>query len=393
MNKYIFTLIAIISLSISFQVNATTTQPTQGSNQQNQSKGSIEQGVSIMDALLPKRKNCQYISSTVDSTGKEQGKKYQPFSDITNTLPGLQFVKGRDGKDSCIDVSGGTETILKTLFTVAISLIIVFTVISIAVSGIQFMTENAAGQTSGAAKKRLTNSFIALGLALLSYTILYTINKQLVNFTFNPAQIDLDKSVDKGINAAANDRSRYFTAVEVIQPSVPNSYSSSGQLPKFIDQFGNITGGNTSSGAYGAFGSWRELAAENWAIGLANGVRSTDGRLVVTVYSATKDSITDRNTAQKRGNANNLLREGSVALSPDLISYYRPQTGQEVFINGVSIGFYEDATAATYNGVIFRNTVDIYDENGSIGGAFLKNIPPGQWTIKFGNKRSQIANP
>jgi hypothetical protein len=377
MNKYIFTFIAIISLSISFQVNATTA-----------SVSSAQQGRSVLDALIPSRKNCQYVTTSID-----KGKKYQPFSDITNTFPGLEdmFVAGRDGKESCVNVEGGTETILKTLFTVAISLIIVFTVISIAVSGIQFMTENATGQVSGGAKKRLTNSFIALGLALLSYTILYTINKQLVNFTFNPAQIDLDKSVDKLAERAANDRSTFFTAVEVIQPSVPNSYLPLGQQPSLVDAFGNIT--QTTPGAYGAFGTWREIDAENWVRSLPNGVRSTDGRLVVTVYSATKDSITDTNTAQKRGNASNLLREGSVALSPDLISLYRPQTGQEVFINNISIGFYEDATAAVYNGVVFRNTVDIYDENGSIGGSYLKNIPPGQWTIKFGNKRTQIANP
>lgn len=67
-------------------------------------------------------------------------------------------------------------------------------------------------------------------------------------------------------------------------------------------------------------------------------------------------------------------------------------TGQEVFINGTSVGFYEDATAKSYNGTTFNNTIDIYDENGSLGGSYLKNIPSGNWVISFGSKRAQITN-
>jgi hypothetical protein len=216
---------------------------------------------------------------------------------------------------------------------------------------------------------------------------LYTVNKQLVNFTFNPVSIDIDKSVDRGINNANNATGSFSSdlgGIEFVgQPTTPGSPST------------NYPDTNTGiMGEYNNFGSWSETVTENWIKGLPGGQRSTDGRLVVTVYSATKDKITDTNTAQKRGNSNNLLREGSVALSPDLISKHKPMTGQEIFINGTSIGFYEDATAASYNGVTFNNTVDIYDENGSLGGSFLKNIPAGQWTIYFGTtKRPQISNP
>ena len=153
------------------------------------------------------------------------------------------------------------------------------------------------------------------------------------------------------------------------------------------------TGGNgTLTDAYNQSGTWNEGTAEGWVRGLNNGERSTDGRLVVSVYSSTGDDVTDRGTSQRRGNADNFLREGSVALSPDLIAKYRPQTGQEVFINSISVGFYEDATASSYKGVQFANTVDIYDQNKTMGGSYLKNIPAGQWTIGFGQKRTQIKN-
>jgi hypothetical protein len=149
-----------------------------------------------------------------------------------------------------------------------------------------------------------------------------------------------------------------------------------------------------NSTATGNEQSWVEKNAEQWVNGLSNGTRSTDGRLVVSVYSATGDAVTDSNTAERRGNADNLLREGSVALSPDLIAKYRPETGSEVFINGISVGFYEDATADVYQGTTFKNTIDIYDENGSLGSKeILKNIPSGDWEIKFGKPRAQISNP
>ena len=349
---------------------------------------------SILATIFPTTKNCDYVNK----------KLYQPFSGIDKTFPGavslgVVEVPNRDtkegGKITCIKVASGTEGLLKMLFTLLISIIIILSVINISVSGIQYMTEEATGQIKGGAKKRLQNSLIALALGLLSYTILYTVNKQLVAFNFNPGQLDTENSIDGGIAKAAQGLkegtySTSFANVEGLQQSVnvPGLYGPSVPNSPYLGG----AGGGSIVDAYNTVGSWNERTAENWVRGLNNGQRSTDGRLVVTVYSATKDKITDTNTAQRRGNSNNLLREGSVALSPDLISRYKPQTGQEVYINGTSIGYYEDATAAVYNGVIFNNTVDIYDENGTLGGSYLKNIPAGQWTIYFGQKRAQILN-
>ncbi len=401
MNKIIFTFI-LISLSAPFT-------PT-----------TLAAEKSIIDTLNPAKKNCQYVQSTGGAGGK-----YQPFSDIGTDFPALgkMLVPGRDGEKSCIDVkNGGTENLLSLLFTTAISIIIVLTVINLTVAGIQYMTEKATGKVAGGARKRLIDSIIALALGLLSYTILYTVNKQLVNFTFNPVSIDIDNSVASGVNSANIAQIGGFSSglggIEGVSPLLPNNPFNGGSpsgwvyaltglpctpatpwslIPSTATETKDAQGRSCVRGGVsstGNFGSWNERTTENWVRSLQGGQRSTDGRLVITIYSATRDRVTDSNTAQRRGNRNNLLREGSVALSPDLISRYRPQTGQEIFINGISIGFYEDATAESYNGVSFRNTVDIYDENGTLGGDFLKNIPSGQWTISFGrNIRPQISNP
>ncbi len=121
---------------------------------------------------------------------------------------------------------GGTENLLKLFFTLAISIIIVLTVINIAISGIQYMTQEANIGKKGEAKKRLQNSIIALMLGLLSYTILYTVNKQLVEFTFNPAGIDADGSINQGIAAAVAAQqqsaalSSTFSGIEAIMTPV-----------------------------------------------------------------------------------------------------------------------------------------------------------------------------
>jgi len=460
MNKQLFTLITIILISISFQVKAQTGGLVDKTLERTSDAVKYVTGSSILDSLIPSKKNCNYVD----------GKLYEPFSDIDSSFPGAKslMAKGKSGKLDCINVKGGTENLLKTLFTLAISIIIILAVINISISGIQYMTQEAVGK-KGEAKKRLINSLIALALGLLSYTILYTVNKQLVSFNFEPGSIDKDGSIDRGIASANSAKRTFSTQIAGIEPVAPsntpfgnywnqtsptgwvNPYTKLPCIPvtpqittqplgvlkntKFLASVYQLvaigtpsekpftvedipkitppTNPNSPSTAgqsvdsnglpcvkqvgivetYNSTGSWNETVAENWVRSLPNGSRSTDGRLVVSVFSATKDLDTDKNTADRRGNADNLLREGSVALSPDLISKHRPKTGQEIFINGTSIGFFEDTTDDVYEGVVFNNTVDIYDENGTIGGSYLKNIPVGQWTISFGSARTQIPNP
>ncbi len=209
---------------------------------------------SILATIFPTTKNCDYVNK----------KLYQPFSGIDKTFPGavslgVVEVPNRDtkegGKITCIKVASGTEGLLKMLFTLLISIIIILSVINISVSGIQYMTEEATGQIKGGAKKRLQNSLIALALGLLSYTILYTVNKQLVAFNFNPGQLDTENSIDGGIAKAAQGLkegtySTSFANVEGLQqsvnvpglygPSVPNSpYLGGAGGGSIVDAYGN----------------------------------------------------------------------------------------------------------------------------------------------------------
>lgn len=225
MNKSLFTLITIftITLSLSFSFNTKAADK------------------SLLDTLKPSTKNCNYVDN----------KLYQPFSDIDKTFPGASTLglqtSTKDSKVTCIKVDSGTQELLKMLFTTAISIIIILTVINISISGIQYMTQEAVGK-KGEAKKRLQNSFVALGLGILSYTILYTVNKQLVDFKFNPDNIDINKSVDKGIASANKDAgafSTYVGAIEALnQPAVPNSpYFTPGAGGTFMGAYGAGAGG------------------------------------------------------------------------------------------------------------------------------------------------------
>ncbi len=195
MKNALFTFIIVFLLSFSISIHAATNGVVDGVLNTAANAVKYVTGSAILDSLIPDKKNCNYV---------REG-KYQPFSDIDSSFPGASTLGGTTGKNGtfCINVrTEGTENLLKLLFTTAISIIIVLTVINIAISGIQYMTQEANIGKKGEAKKRLQNSIIALMLGLLSYTILYTVNKQLVEFTFNPAGIDADGSINQGIAAA-----------------------------------------------------------------------------------------------------------------------------------------------------------------------------------------------
>ena len=206
----------------------------------------------ILDTLLPGKKNCNYVDK----------KLYQPFSDIDRTFPGADTIglKTLSNGVSCVDVGGkGTENLVKIFFNVAISIIILLTVGSISVAGIQYMTEQATGQVGGGAKKRLTNSLVALGLGLLSYTILYTVNRQLVEFSFEPKKLDTTGAIDRGAAAAiaaqtATSSGLTFSSIEALMAPtryvLPPGYDLS-NIP--TDNYGNplldVLGGGGSAEA------------------------------------------------------------------------------------------------------------------------------------------------
>jgi hypothetical protein len=243
---------------------------------------------------------------------------------------------------------GGLGSFLKQIFNWGIGIAVTLTILMIIFGGVQYMTTDAIFKKEEG-KKRITGAVAGLLLSLSGWLILNQINPNIL------------KETNIGLKE------------ESFSGSVDLAGGDSGKIPSYVP------------GTEGSYGSWEESASENWFKELPNGSRTTDGRLVVTSYW---DG--DTGTNERRGNANNLLREGSVALSPDLIAKYKPSVGQEIFINGTSIGFYEDTAGKPGQ---WQNTVDVYDGNRTLGGV-LKNIPANQWNLTLGeNKRPQISNP
>ena len=129
---------------------------------------------------------------------------------------------------------------------------------------------------------------------------------------------------------------------------------------------------------------------DNWIANQKNIRGRSPNGINLTSYGQSNDSTPDSNTMAKRGFSNNLLREGSVALSPDIYNKYNPEIGSAVYVDGNLIGYYEDRTPSSYNGKSYYNTVDVYDPSGTVG-PILKNS--GSGNISFGPARPQISNP
>ena len=80
---------------------------------------------------------------------------------------------------------GSTKTLSEFVgyaFKLGLGIAVVLTIVMIMFGGIQYMTtESFNGK--GDARKRINDALIGLGLALVSYLLLYTINPCLVDFT------------------------------------------------------------------------------------------------------------------------------------------------------------------------------------------------------------------
>jgi 3D (Asp-Asp-Asp) domain-containing protein len=263
------------------------------------------------------------------------------------------------GKSGEFELGGdGATAYVRGLYIFGVAVAAGLAVIMIVVGGIEMTTVDAmSGKIDGGGRKKINAALSGLALALLSYLILSTLNVSLLSSNFVPAQIDADSSIGKGDGG---------NIVVVSGPAYPPGFV--GPLP-------------------GAGGSG--MVGRGYINSLPLSSRGSDGRLNFSVYGYTGDLTPDTNTQQRRGNSNNLLREGSIALSPNLISQYHPAIGSAVYVNGNHVGYYEDTT-----GTGSFNTIDIYDPSGSYGGnSFFRATPAGTWNISFGPARAQIRNP
>jgi hypothetical protein len=134
-----------------------------------------------------------------------------------------------------------------------------------------------------------------------------------------------------------------------------------------------------------------EKSRKEWVSNLRSiKTRQSTSGINITTYGRRNDPHGDNNTRKRRGFKENLIRPGSVALTPAIYNTYKPAIGSAVFINDVLVGYYEDRAPQTYNGKCFGKTVDIYDPYNEIG-PVLKLASNAQ--ISFGPPREQIPNP
>jgi hypothetical protein len=110
---------------------------------------------------------------------------------LLSPLPGV----GTNGK---VDVASGFGSYLNSIIRLVIGLIGVLAVVMLVVGGIQYMVSSGGGEKGGA-KERMQNALFGLVLALSAYTILNTINPNLVTLTIHVpgATLSYDSTLDE----------------------------------------------------------------------------------------------------------------------------------------------------------------------------------------------------
>ena len=129
-------------------------------------------------------------------------------------LPGVGDATGKVSFTSCV-VNGATVQgagfgcYVNSIIKIIIGLVGVFAVIMLIVAGIEIMT-TASGGEKLAGKSRAMNALFGLLLAVGAYTILNTINPNLVNLTVQIPQADL--TFEPHINRTSVTAAQYTTA-------------------------------------------------------------------------------------------------------------------------------------------------------------------------------------
>lgn len=86
--------------------------------------------------------------------------------------------------DGATPSTGNLSSFLNTVFKFGIAIAVALTLIMIIWGGIMYMTTDAWSQKE-AGKEKIINALWGLGMALISWLLLYTINPDLVNFGSN----------------------------------------------------------------------------------------------------------------------------------------------------------------------------------------------------------------
>jgi hypothetical protein len=201
---------------------------------------------------------------------------------------------------------------------------------------------------------------MGLLLALGSYIILQTINKDLLKTTFNLTPVTVTSTSNTSAGGTTNTSGYVNTAGNPGQTTVDPAT-------------GLVT---TTTGNINDYSYLNSFTTDN------------NGNVHFTAYGYSGDLTPDKNSSEARGNNSNLLTTGSIALSPDLISSLQPQHGAAIYVGGTKVGYYDDSTSPSLTG-----RVDIYDPTASLGGNNFSKKVSGAVTIDNNDIRKQIPNP
>ena len=264
----------------------------------------------------------------------------------------------------------GLSDYLNTLVKVGVSLASGLAVIMIVYGGIQYTLTESVFSKEGA-KKTIGNALLGLLLALTAYLILYTLNPDILSLKI------------------AGTRPQDVVTVKAAAPDANIQVVPGGNTGYWGYSSTNPAGGSGATNMEGT-PSGDTSGVANYINSLSDGRRSSDGSLIFSTYATPSDFASNPSgSALTTGNNGNVLTDGSVALSPDLISHYHPSPGQAVYVNKTFVGYYDDTAYLSANSPAV-NTIDIYDRNGSIPSNTLKTVPSGQWNLTFGDVRAQV---
>ena len=123
------------------------------------------------------------------------------------SIPGLDFTSAEDVRDTAHIAKDGSTYItipflgeyISAIFTYGVAVSTILAMFMCLIGGLQWMVSRGDGPAIQAAKSRMVKAIIGLLLALGSYTILYTINPELIKFrnlrVLYVRQIDLSKYI------------------------------------------------------------------------------------------------------------------------------------------------------------------------------------------------------
>jgi len=274
-----------------------------------------------------------------------------PIGSLLGDSKGQYIINKNDQRGLC--------SLLNSWFRIGIALAGMLAVVMIVLGGFQYATTDSLFDKEEG-KGKIQNALWGLLLALTTWLIVSTINPALANCTINAKEVELK-------------------ALPTVTQNVVDGAVAGGLAGMMVSRDGTLGVSTSGSGASGDYSYLNNL--------------NTGTDTTFTTYGYPGDTTSNKNDRERRGNNENLLTEGSVALSPDVISRLKPEHGAAVYVGGNLVGYYDDSSASQYNGRAITNTVDIFDPSGSLGGnSFSKNVT-GAITIDNNKIRTQKSNP